>query len=142
MTAWTTPTHVSAGEADSGKFNTETVDNLLYLKDASPIVRPDDMFFGTAAANPVVGPIIQGGSVVDTTSVGGRILVQYPTAFPTGVISIVVCNGNDAAGGSNIVAVDYDDSDSLTGFYATWRDDAGALVTGVSRRVNWIAIGW
>lgn len=28
---WTTPTHVAAGEADSAKFNDETVDNLLHI---------------------------------------------------------------------------------------------------------------
>lgn len=38
MTVWTTPTHVSSGEADSGKFNEETVDNLLYLYGGMPRV--------------------------------------------------------------------------------------------------------
>src|SRR5688572_3539621 len=33
MTAWTTPTHVAAGEADSGKMNQEVVDNLLNLNE-------------------------------------------------------------------------------------------------------------
>lgn len=86
--------------------------------------------------------LVQAGSTTDTTSVNGRILVQYPDAFPTGIVSIFVCNGNADVGGGNIVAVDYDDSQSKTGFYATWRDDSGSLVTGASRRVNWIAVGW
>lgn len=30
---WTTPGYVASGEADSGKFNTETVDNLQHLYD-------------------------------------------------------------------------------------------------------------
>lgn len=36
MTVWTTPTHVSSGEADSGKFNEEIVDSLLHLRNVAP----------------------------------------------------------------------------------------------------------
>lgn len=36
--AWTTPTHVSSGEADSGKFNEETVDNIQFLYNSLPQV--------------------------------------------------------------------------------------------------------
>lgn len=36
MPIWTTPTYVTSGEASSGQFNTETVDNLQYLFDEGP----------------------------------------------------------------------------------------------------------
>jgi hypothetical protein len=38
MTAYTPPSHVSSGEADSAQFNEETVDNIKHLKEVMPHV--------------------------------------------------------------------------------------------------------
>lgn len=79
---------------------------------------------GTLATN----FLIQGGSGTAGT---GTTSVAFPTAFPNGVVTLVVSNG-DGAANSGVI---YSSTVSLTNFSVT------SSVAG-TYRYNWIAIGW
>lgn len=65
---WTTPGYVASGEADSGKFNLETVDNLQYLYDVLVDGRIDRALV-TPGANRDVTSATLGNWTTETDSV-------------------------------------------------------------------------
>lgn len=115
---------------------------LTRLKDGNAADTSDAGVVGTV--NHVTAQLLwQAGSTVGTTSGAGGITITYPTAFPTGVLTVVVTNGDTDFGiGSDYCNVDQS-SNSVTSFVSRWYDGAtGAVVASEQRRTNWIAIGW
>lgn len=83
-------------------------------------------------------PIIQAGSQFVNTSSDGSGSFAYPVPFPNGVIAIFVVNGDHSAGGGEVFSVagtPY--TQSTTTLYMH-----SSVNAAVSRRVDWIAIGW
>ncbi len=83
--------------------------------------------------------IIQSGSKVVTTSALGGNSITFPFAFPNGVLSIVVAQGDGTAGAAEMVAVE---APTLSGFTSRFYDHDGAVSASVARRLNWIATGF
>jgi hypothetical protein len=89
---------------------------------------------------PLVGPrppagtkfAWQGGSFTGTTDASGVLSYAFPTAFPTGIVSVVITNGfaQHANGVSGIT-----DSLTLSGFNVV--ANPNTLL-----RINWMALGW
>ena len=76
--------------------------------------------------------LIQAGTTVDTTDAGANISITYPSAFPNALVTVVATNGDAAT--NEYVAVF--NGFRLNGFQAHFS------TAFVSRRCNWIAIGW
>ena len=75
---WTTPTHVVTGTADSSKFNTETVDNLIDHESRIVTLRTD-----VDALQDAVHAAAGSG----TTDASGNLTVTHGAGFtPTAVI--------------------------------------------------------
>ena len=74
----------------------------------------------------------QTGTSVATTSGGGDITINFPTAFPSGVVSVVATYGDVVQGNVGLAVWGV----SLSSF------NVRCWVSGVGLRVNWIAIGW
>lgn len=121
MAVWTTPTNVSSGEADSGKFNTETVANLQYLYD-------------------IIGQRFGGDAGSGTTAtVGGLtscITVTHGLGFtPAWVVAI----GKSPISGAGIPTSLLADSFTSTTFRVRAFAGSSALGDGVAITFSWIA---
>jgi hypothetical protein len=81
---------------------------------------------------------IQAGTSVVTTSSTGDFTVRYPAAFPTSVVSVLAVPGDNAG---NIASLLIDNPGTVTEFYGIARDANGAVLNGMTVRINWIAIG-
>lgn len=82
---------------------------------------------------------LQAGSKVGTTSGGGELTVSFGTAFPNGVLSVVVCNGDIAAAAFSVAVVSADDG----GFTVRCDSDlVGTPLASTVVRVNYWCIGW
>lgn len=147
--------HLDASSAftavPSGPSTDPSTANHLSRKsyvDAADLLRAKD---GTAAGaqTGVSGTIthgthqllIQSGTHTGIPSASGGVTISFPTAFPTGVLTILVANGDTDAASSVIVGVDHS-TVGLSSFVARMYDDTGAVVTNNTRRWNWIATGW
>lgn len=109
-----------------------------------PAVRAASTAVGSATnllanlQNNAITPIIQAGTQIVTTGSDGAGSFAYPVPFPNGVISITVVNGDHSTGGAEVFSVAGSPyTQSTTTLYM--HTSANAVVT---RRVNWIAIGW
>lgn len=138
----TTDTLTSTGNAVLGGTVTVPAASIAGASLVANSVTPAQMLgidlFGVATTSVGVAPAagsgqfyMQSGSTVGAFS-SGALSVSFPTAFPTGVLSIIVCNGDDAGGGSMSVS---QANTSTSGFRAQKTGDG-------TFRVNWIAIGF
>ena len=79
---------------------------------------------------------IQAGTSVVTTS-GSQATITFPTAFTTGVLSIVACEGDSTTEAVGAIPVKVMQSTiSKNSFVIRTVGFNGAV------RINWIAIGW
>lgn len=83
--------------------------------------------------------IVQAGSTVGTTSLGGDLTITFPSAFPTGLLSCMLVNGDPVAVGDFLPQLR---SSTLSSVVARVVNMAGAVVASTSVRIDWIAIGW
>lgn len=118
---WTTPTNVSAGEADSGKFNTETVANLLHIHDTLL----DGLQIQAGTFDTVFSGVEQQNSAT----------ISYPSAFASA--PLIVCTVRTVTGKEMVVNIG---SVTSSGFVARigTADDATISTTVTC---NYIAIG-
>ncbi len=80
------------------------------------------------------------GSYVDVTSGGGHFQVNFPAAFPNGVLGITVTNGDDTA----VANVTFGRT-AVTTSSATYRvrnATNSATINSTNMRVDYIAVGW
>ena len=112
-----------------------------------PVVQANTQTVGTGmAANAFTTgtkqPWWQGGTFVGTTDSSGNIGINYPVAFPAGVVTAVMMNG-DSATGNLIMSISGDFTQSLAILYVKVRTaNTGAIVPSASVRINWMALGW
>lgn len=85
-------------------------------------------------------PWLQGGTLVATTSAGGDVALTFPTPFPNGVFSVMVCAGDAVSGFYEPQVIQ--STVSLTGAQFRARNDAGVAIAATSLRFNWLAFGW
>lgn len=95
----------------------------------------------TATANPlppVDTPFLYiAGSVVVTLNTSGEATVTLPSAFPNGLVTVVVSNGDTAAGGTSMGTRGHTRASFVV------RSFTGPTPDGaIARRVNYVAIGW
>jgi hypothetical protein len=83
--------------------------------------------------------LVQGGKDLSATSAIGGIAISFPTAFPNGLLSVMVCDGNTDLSSGGMCGLDGADVD---GFTVRWFDDGGVVVDTSNRTTNWIALGW
>jgi hypothetical protein len=85
--------------------------------------------------------LIQGGSTIAVTA-GNLATITYPTAFPTGVLTVVATPG-DASGVSFAQIQLVQTSATLSVFVAGCFNNTGTAIANASSvRINWMAIGW
>lgn len=130
-------------------YETDTNRSLVY--DGSNWVQPSGPIkvlgtltgvAGAAPPNPDTSPIpfrVQGGTIVVTAAAGG-VVVTYPTAFPTGVLTVVVTQGDSDAAVAQITLVYA--AHSTSSFKVQFYAHGGGELTSGARRINWIAIGF
>lgn len=85
---------------------------------------------GISAMPSGAAPIIQAGSAVLAAA---SATVTFPTAFPNGIVAVLICNGDATASANPAMGVA---QSSTSGFVAKL---SGSTVPW---RCNWIAIGW
>lgn len=84
----------------------------------------------------------QGGTVVQTTDAAGNVAIAYPVAFPNGVETAMVVNG-DSNTGNLIMSISGAFTQNLTTLYVNCKvANTGAVVGSASVRINWVAWGW
>jgi hypothetical protein len=135
---------------------TRTIDpqtNVASWLKTTSLLQPLQLFaFGTSLAGgvPGAGAIFraQAGSQVAVTDGGGFARVTFPTPFPNGLLSVLVCNGDssvDRAAGTtytmSVAGAPWDTGQKTDFEYAVLRS-SGGHTPGVQHRVNWFAIGW
>lgn len=76
---------------------------------------------------------MQAGTTVRTTNGSGDYTVTFPTAFSTGVLTIVACDGDDS-GTPNLSVIA---ATVTTSQFSGSSNKASSTI-----RVNWIALGW
>lgn len=101
---------------------------------------------------------VQAGSIANTTDANGYARITWPTAFPNGLLSIVVTNANDdmiGTGGTTFAAsgnaalhgtASVGDKNSwvyvVHGFATGSNDGPVVRKKNLAHRLNYIAIGW
>lgn len=97
-------------------------------------------------------PVFQAGTIVVTSDNLGYVRFYFPTAFPNGVLTVVICGGDAisnpgvvfAPGWENVPGPVYSKSNFVyqvrTG--AAPGGTSGSFLPNYLHRVNWIAIGW
>jgi hypothetical protein len=81
---------------------------------------------------------IQCATVVATTDASGVVTVTFPSAFPNGLVSFVVCQGGNTISDA-IVGTS---GGSASGITLNVYHGNGTVVNGGLMRFNYIAIGW
>lgn len=101
---------------------------------------------------------VQAGSIANTTDANGFARITWPTAFPNGLLSVVVTNANDdmiRSGGTTFAAsgnaalhgtASVGDKNSwvyvVHGFATGSNDGPVVRKANLAHRLNYIAIGW
>ena len=123
--------HFSTGFAPFG-VNTEGTITPAEMNGVDLLSRGD----GYTASPPTAGTgqfYMQAGSTIVTTNAGGDATITFPTAFPTGLLTVLATDGDDS--GSTAVV-------SIVGT-GTTRSSFNLSSPKVGTvRINWIAIGW
>lgn len=129
------------GETDTGL--------LKYWDGSNWVTQTNLRMFGITSALSGTPPAINTGSIpfkvqagtdVRTTNgAGGSGAINFPTAFPNGLICVVVVGGDGANKDNNICTLI---NQSTTSFEILNVDSAGVRIASVALRWNWIAIGW
>lgn len=84
--------------------------------------------------------LFQGGTSVVTTNGGGDATINFPTAFPNSLISVMAVGGDPTNFTRDVVSI-YTTS-SKTGFnYHLHVADTNANDANVARRIDWMAFG-
>jgi hypothetical protein len=83
--------------------------------------------------------IVQGASSVVTTDANANAAIGFPVAFPNGLISVVVVNGDANAVSQGLPELISTTAGSFT--FTMWGPPGNAIRNGTIR-VNWIAFGW
>jgi hypothetical protein len=87
--------------------------------------------------------LMQAGSLVQSSNGSGFAPLTFPVAFPTGLVSIVLLNGDAAQGDLDVeVAGGSYGNGSRTGVTYKVTGSNGAAWGSKLHRVNWIAVGW
>lgn len=81
---------------------------------------------------------IQAGTLVFTTDAAGNWTFTFPTAFPNGLLSVVVSNGDTTITDAIANTV----GGTASGTTIRMEHGNGAAINAGLVRVNWIAIGW
>lgn len=141
MTAWTTPVAVTTTDTlTAAKWNTEVVDNTTHVKELANLALLSlDNTTGEIQGDHTTQQLyFQAGTVVFTAIAGGR-EVAFPTPFPVGLLSVVVCGDPS---GTGVFYIKEDDSNSTEMVIRVYDLETGAEMTSGSWRVQYIAIGW
>lgn len=86
------------------------------------------------------GYLVQAGTITGTTNASGQLNHTYPSAFPHGLLTLVITNGDSAAVADLTIDIIHS-LDSVTGFAVSLRSNNVLLNTGLVR-LNYIAIGY
>jgi len=84
----------------------------------------------------------QSATTVQVTNGSGETTIAFPTAFPNGVASVLVSNGEDFAALGSVGFAVVNSQVTTSGFVVRARVGGGGLVPNQVLRFNWIAIGW
>jgi hypothetical protein len=84
--------------------------------------------------------ITYSGTVVYTTNAFGQFAVVFPTAFPHGLVSFLPVPGDTASGLGMCISLNA--SCTLATGVGVARTTAGALITSLAIRFNYLATGW
>jgi hypothetical protein len=87
-------------------------------------------------------PIIQAGSVVCTTDVNGYTNFTFPQAFPNGLMSVVITNGDNNATGKGVYLTLGSAASNTTTCYFAAVQAGGAGYANLPVRCNYVAVGW
>lgn len=84
---------------------------------------------------------LQCGTAVGATDGAGDITLAWPVAFPAGVISVIVVQGDNTHAGATYIP--YAGSISVSGCKVRVYTSSGSVwANSGNMRINWIAIGW
>lgn len=95
--------------------------------------------------------LIQAGTTVQPTDAAGYGRITWPKAFPNGLVTVILTNGDSSATGGAIIEVEGNNAfwgpsgnGSRVDVVYMMRDFLGtqAMKPNTWHRVNWIAIGW
>ncbi len=111
------------------------------------LVVPGTALFGGA---PPAGAqfVVQAGTVAQSSDQEANARITWPQAFPNGLLSVVLTNGDDqACGGSTTVSGQTgvwgaEATGNRTGVVYKVKDSAGGWLRNTRHRVNFVAIGW
>jgi hypothetical protein len=82
---------------------------------------------------------MQAGTTVAATNATGELTITFPSAFATGLLSVLACPGDDVG---TLVSIVVADSTGLSNFTIRCHQGDGAAVVSQTVRVNWMALGW
>lgn len=140
--------NVTAGAASIDNAHITQLATRGLPQNAIPAYRANAVMVGSSTnlntnlTNNANQPYTQGGTLVATTDAAGNVAISYPTAFPNGVITAVVCNG-DSNTGNIIMAISGAFTQNLTTLYVNAKvANTGAVVGSATVRINWTATGW
>lgn len=131
---------LAAAAAAGSNARGALADHVHALNGLMTLFAAGSAIFGTTPSLATTKMLIQGGNVVVTTNASGDASFNFPTPFPTGLLTVILTPGDIGVGGS--FAVNF-----VTGTNATsvaFRVYTGypSVLATASSRVNWIAIGW
>lgn len=98
-------------------------------------------------------PLIQGGTLVQSTDAAGYARVTFPAPFPNGLLSVVLTSGDSSVDRATagdpvtygVAGLPWDTGNRTGIVYAAMRSRSwgtGLNIGNFHHRINWIAVGW
>lgn len=138
---------VAAGVRPAAPYVGQWIDDQgLYRWNGSNWAAPDGWVGGESTyvgSSPTAGArkIRYAGTTIYTTNGFGQFAVNFPTAFPNGLVTLLFAPGNIAANLASTIAIPGPNTTLAVGV-GTAKNTSGSLITSLAIQVNWIAEGW
>ena len=135
MTATPIPTKSVGDILGAANWNT-----LVPLNKAVGILNATAAQTGSLPAVTAPNFQIQAGCSTGTTTSGGGLTITFPTAFTSGLVTVVACVGDNITSQGMVQVVN--GSTTAAHFNVVCLDNNGTPMVSDPVRVNWIAIGF
>lgn len=116
-------------------------DDLVPLNTSIGLFSVGPVITGTVPPTTAPNWYIQGGSSAVSTGGTGGFTVNFPTAFPNGLVTVFCCIGDNLSGASSQAAINTGGANKV-GFVGTAWGPTGSTNASTTVRINWIAIGF
>lgn len=138
--AWNVPSSASVGQVLTNTVVNDILGDLTVLQLAVGLYGYAGDYGGSPPPVGTPSFLMVPMTAVGSTDSSGNLPISFPIAFPNGILTILVCPGDNVA---SLSQVQVEESTVTTsGFTAGCLTNTGAIINTELVRVNVLAFGW